>query len=212
MSQQVKGDLLVKRTITTERRVNEGAYAETITAQRDLILHEYAWLRISNDTTQDVVLPDATTLPLGWKQVIDVPVTSVASVNVKTYHISSPVLLKNILTDRAYEFICVDNSTAAGTWLIDFLEEADKIPTGRYSSPFTATTEWGTASNGYYTITITEATHGRGTNPNVQVYELSGSDFHKVDVDDVLVLANGNTSIRVPEVPNLRFAGKIVFI
>jgi len=81
----------------------------------------------------------------------------------------------------------------------------------RYLHNFNNTTDWGTAVGGYYTITVSAVTHGMGTNPVIVIKELTGSDFITVDVDRILVLANGDTSIRVPETPNCRFAGRIVF-
>jgi len=208
---EVKGDMRIKRSLNVERRVNQGTISESISAQRNLVLDDYYWLRLSNSSTQDVVLPDATTLPLGWQVVVDVPTASVSSVNVKTYHLTVPVLLKNIQPSRAYEMTLVDNSTSAGVWHKNFLEEADLVPSLRYLHNFNNTTDWGTAVGGYYTITVSAVTHGMGINPVIVIKELTGSDFVTVDVDQILVLANGDTSIRVPETPNCRFAGRIVF-
>jgi len=205
------GDFGVGRTLTSIR-ANLLAQEEALVATRQVLLHDVQWLRVTNATTQDIVLPDATTLPKGWQLTVDIPTTSVASANVKTYHAVTPVLLKNILVGRAYTFTCVDISTAAGLWQINYLEEADLVPTARFASTFNATTDWGAAVIGYYTITITAVTHGRGAEPNVQVYILTGSDFIKVAPDRIYVAANGDTSIRVPEVPDLRFAGKILFV
>lgn len=209
---QVKGDLSVKRSLTVDRRITDGFSAETIVAIRNITVNDYAWLRITNTTTQDIVLPDATTLLNGWKQVIDVPSTSGASVNVKTYHATTPVLLKNILAGRTYTFILVDNSTSIGVWKIEFIEESEFVPVERFVSTFTATTEWGTASGGFYTITVTEATHGRGVQPLVTIQELSGSDYINVSPHSILILANGNISISVPDSPDLRFAGRMIIV
>ena len=60
-------------------------------------------------------------------------------------------------------------------------------------------------------MTITEATHGRGISPQVDLFEESGSDFVEVHAD-LKVLANGNVEITVPETPDCRFAGKAVFV
>ena len=209
---EFKGDILIGRTGTASRRINTGASAETITTTRNIHNHDYQWLRLSNASTQDIILPDATGILLGWDIVIDVPSTSGASINVKTYDESVPVLLKNILAGRAYRLTCVDISSAAGLWNIDWLEEADLIPSERYVTTFNATTDWGTASAGYYTITVNESTHLRGAQPNVQIEELSGSDYIECKPDQIYKYANGNVSFRVPEVPDLRFAGRIIFI
>lgn len=209
---EVQGNFDVTNIISTGRRLNQGANAENISTLRNLTINDYYWLRITNSSTQDIVMPDATTLPLGWKVVVDVPTASGASVNVKSYHVSAPVLLKNILTNRAYEFTLVDKSDSAGLWHLNYLEEADLIAVPRFESTFNGTTDWGTASAGFYTITITAGTHGRGTMPQVMVQKLTGSDYYTVFVDRCLVLANGNTSIRVPDDPDSRFAGRLLFI
>lgn len=206
------GDYQVGRTIIAGRRVDSGFSAETLSAIRELTRHDYQWLRFSNASTQDAVLPDATTLENGWQVVVDVPDTSAASVNVKTYHATTPVLLRNIIPGRAYAFTLVDNGTAAGVWHVNFLEEADTIPTERYIETFNATTDWSAASGGYHTITVSEATHGRGSNPKVTIRALSGTDYIDVMPDRILIESDGDTKIRVPEVPDLRFAGRAIFV
>ena len=206
------GDFKVGRTIEAGRRMDSGFSAETLTAKKDLDKHSHQWLRITNAATQDVVLPDALTLPNGWKVVVNVPEASGASVNVKTFHGTTPVLLRNVIAGRAYEFTLVDNATATGTWHVDFLEEADSIPTERYVSTFNATGDWGTVSGGYYTIEVTEVTHGRGTNPVVMCRAKSGSDYIAVNPDRIMVLADGNVQIRVPQIPDLRFEGQLIMV
>ena len=206
------GDFKVGRTISAGRRVNEGATALTLTAARNLDLHEYGWLRASAASTQDIVLPDATTLDMSWGVVVDVPDSSGASINVKTYHGTTPVLKRNIVPGRAYRFTCVDTSTEAGLWKVDFLEEADKIPSERYVHSFNATTDWGDVSGGYFYITVTAATHGRGAQPSVSVREIVGTEHIQVSPDRLVVEDSGNVVIRVPADPNLKFAGEMLFI
>lgn len=85
-----------------------------------------------------------------------------------------------------------------------------KLQTKRdFESTFTATTEWGAASGGFYTITVLAATHGQGSQPSVELFELSGSDYLTVFADEVKIASNGDVSFRVPDVPNARFAGKV---
>jgi len=215
--------LEVGRVGVAERRFSGGYKAETISSTKQLTWDDYEWLSISNTTEQNVILPDATTNPnyktltsitnlLGWSVVIYVPETSGDSVMVQTYSSTTPVDLKQILTGRAYRFTCVDASTPAGVWHINYLEEADLVPSERYTSTFDATTSWGAAAGGYYTITVTAATHGRGTNPEVTVLASDSSDWVTVSPDRVKILANGDVQIRVPETPDLRFAGKILFL
>lgn len=215
--------LEVGRVGVAGRRFNGGYNAETISGNRQLTWDDYDFLSISNASEQSVILPDATTNPnyttltgvtdlAGWSIIIHVPESSGDSVMVQTYDATTPTDLKQILTGRAYRFTCVDASTSAGVWHINFLEEADLVPSERYTSTFDATTSWGAAAAGYYTITVTAATHGRGTNPEVTVLAADGSDWVVVSPDRVKVLSTGNVQIRVPETPDLRFAGKILFL
>lgn len=79
------------------------------------------------------------------------------------------------------------------------------------SSSFDATTSWGIPASGEYTITVTETVHGLGANVQVQVFELVGTDYQEVSVD-VIVTATGDVNIKVNEVPDLRFEGKVVIV
>lgn len=81
-----------------------------------------------------------------------------------------------------------------------------------FEQSFNATTDWGVASGGYYTISITEASHAKGTSPIVSILEADGLNFNKVEVDLVTLTPAGDISFRVPETPNLRFAGKIIIV
>ena len=209
MAQTIYGDLNVKRTISADRRVNQGLSKETLTSARSVIINDFAWLQIINATTQDVILPDATTLTEGWSIVVMADVSSGASVNVKTYDAVTPVLLKNILTGRAYRFTLINSGTAAGTWQKDFLEEADLIPAGRYVDSYNATSDWAGPTAGYYTRTVTAATHGMGTSPNVKML-IGAGPYLQVEPDQISVAANGDITYRVPSAPDLRFAGKAI--
>ena len=209
MSQTIYGDLLIKRTINSDRRVNQGLSKETITGPRAVVINDFAWLQIINATTQDVILPDATTLSEGWSIAVMADSASVASVNVKSYHAVTPVLVKNILASRAYRFTLINGTTAAGVWHIDFLEEADLLPAERYAASFNATSDW-TAGSGVYTRTVTEATHLMGAQPEVQVFV--GSAPAVLCMADISVAANGDITISVPSTPDCRFSGKLLIL
>lgn len=84
--------------------------------------------------------------------------------------------------------------------------------TTKYISTFNNTTDWGTASGGYYSITVLVGSHKAGTSPTVQIFELTGSDYDMVQVDRIRVNSSGDITIRVPETPDGRFTGKIVVI
>jgi hypothetical protein len=207
---QFKGDVQITRTSTAQRH-DSALNAETITAQKSLARHDAQWQRLSAASGQDCVLPDATTLPPGWRVVVDA--SGAATVTVKTYHATTPVTLQAVLSGRAYEFTCTNISSAAGGWHVNFLESADQIPSDRYSTTFNATTDWGSASGGYYTITVLASAHGRGTQPVPNLFELIGSDYIHVDADQVKVNGTtGDISIRVSQTPDGRFFGRLVAV
>lgn len=211
MPQSIYGDLSVKRTVNADRRVNQGLSKETITGARSVAINDYAWLQIINATTQDVVLPDATTLTEGWSIVVMADAISGASVNVKSYHAVTPVLVKNILVARAYRFTLLNATTAAGVWHIDFLEEADLIAAERYVDSFNATSDWTGPGGGYYTRVVTAITHGKGTSPAAKVRSGAGP-YTDVTTDQLTVAVNGDITIQVTQTPDLRFAGQIVIM
>ena len=78
-----------------------------------------------------------------------------------------------------------------------------------YVQTFDASSAWGSASGGFYTITITAGTHSKGVNPQVQIFENNSGSFDDVDVDRLRVDSSGNITFRVPDSPDSRFAGKI---
>lgn len=98
---------------------------------------------------------------------------------------------------------------------LDFTGAAGASPSGpaeRYTETFDATTDWGSASGGLYTINILVATHGKGINPNVLVFEDVSGNFEKVEPNQTIIDASGNISITTLETPDTRFAGKILVI
>lgn len=80
----------------------------------------------------------------------------------------------------------------------------------RYFSTFNNTTDWTLASPDY-TRTILAATHGKGLNPNVQVYEQNGADYDMVNIL-IKVNASGDVTMFVSETPDSRFNGLILII
>jgi len=210
----VQGDLNVLRTGNFSRRANQGSTSVSgISSTQSLDEHSFWWNRMETDGNgvQDVVLPDATSLAEGWQVVVD-NIGSVDSLDVKTFDSTTPVLLKTVAIGRAYAFTLRKQGTEAGTWHVNYLEESDGVVATRFAATFNAAGSWGAPSGGYYTQTIAKATHTRGPNPIIQLFKLSGSDYQKVIVDRVKSLANEDITFRAPEVPDLRFAGKIVVV
>ena len=209
MAKEIFGDLNVGRSAKA-RSFQHGLSVETLTTSRNIDAHDFQYLRLSCASNQDVILPNASTLTAGWNRTIDVASDSVGSILLKTYDAVTPVLLKTLASGKSIKVTLLDATTTAGEWKIEVISESETAAAERYVYGFTATTEWGTASAGYYTITVTAATHGIGVNPVCKVQELSGSDFIDVEPDRIYTYANGDISFRVPETPDLRFAGRII--
>lgn len=84
------------------------------------------------------------------------------------------------------------------------------VPT-KYVLTFNATTDWGSAGGGFYSLTVLQTAH-KAVSPTVQIFELSGSDYDVVMVDRIRINSSGDVTIRVPETPDGRFAGKIIIM
>jgi hypothetical protein len=70
--------------------------------------------------------------------------------------------------------------------------------------------DW-TLSGSDYFITISENTHGIGTDPTVVAYFDNGTTFEEVEVD-VSINDAGDVTIKVTSTPDNRFDGKITII
>lgn len=79
-----------------------------------------------------------------------------------------------------------------------------------FVSDFDATTSWVAAAGGYYTITVDAATHGLTAPNGVQVWQNIGGDYELVTVDRLTITAAGDVVLRVVDVPDARFAGRVV--
>jgi hypothetical protein len=75
---------------------------------------------------------------------------------------------------------------------------------------FNATTDWGTAAGGYYTITVLASAHLQGVCCEAMFYRDNAGTFIHVMVDQHTVNASGDVAFRVPAIPDLRFAGKAI--
>ena len=110
------------------------------------------------------------------------------------------------------------NTTIDGSWELIQFDKDDNTGVTKFSASFNnlaspATgADWGVATAGTYSYTVTKGTHMRGDNPVVTVYSTAG--------DEILVKTNrvpsgtniGNVIITVSEVPSGLFAGTIVII
>ncbi len=85
-------------------------------------------------------------------------------------------------------------------------------PAERYTDTFNATSDWGSASGGLYTITVLAATHGKGTAPSVMVFELVSGNYELVGIHTLQINVAGDVSLKVLETPDNRFAGLVLII
>lgn len=83
-------------------------------------------------------------------------------------------------------------------------------PTPNFEQTFNANTDWGSASGGFYTITIPASTHLKGGSPVIQIFELIGSDYDVVDTTLYIDSNTNSISFKALENPDSRFAGKII--
>lgn len=204
---QVRGDLEVKRTGIFDRRADEGLNDESISTSLSLTRHS-ARYQLLNSTSGNnlVILPDATTLPNGWA----VEIFNDGDTALQVQDDQDSGTFDDIAVNGGNRYILLNNGTAQGTWYVEPMETS---ATAKYSDTFDATTDWGSASGGYYTITYLASTHGKGTTPSYQI-EITdgGTGYNRVEVDQVNVNASGDIAFRVPEDPDLRFAGRITVI
>jgi hypothetical protein len=208
--QNIGRDQSVGRTGTFAKRADQGLNDQTISTSLVLTRHAEYYQLLNATTSNDlVVLPDATTLPEGWEVVIlnDGAVALLVEDDTDTGTYDS------IAVGNANRYILLDNGTAGGTWFVEPMDTAAVTAATRYTATFDATTDWGSASGGYYTITVTQATHTRGTTPSVKLQITDGgTGYNAVEPDETNVEANGDISFRVPDSPDLRFAGRIIVV
>jgi hypothetical protein len=127
-------NLLVRRNIGNLKTDDNLCFKEEIlTGIKYINPADYNWYRASNATTQDIVLPDSTDLVCGWSITIDCKSDSVDTVNVKSYHATVPVLIREVGIGESFEFTLVSKSTTAGTWKVTSLSDGtsgDIVVTG----------------------------------------------------------------------------------
>jgi hypothetical protein len=90
------------------------------------------------------------------------------------------------------------------------IEQPPQQGGGANNPPFSATFSIGSwiSDSGEYVLSIAEATHQRGNDLIVQVYEINGSIFQLVDVA-AEVTPTGDVNIKINQIPENRFEGRI---
>lgn len=82
----------------------------------------------------------------------------------------------------------------------------------RFVETFNNTTDWSGPSSGLFSLIVTAATHTKGTNPNVQVYELVSGNYELVQPNSIVINVSGDVTITALETPDTRFNGLILII
>ena len=95
------------------------------------------------------------------------------------------------------------------TGKLDLVDSSQTTQSPNYTETFVSG-DWVGPSSGFYTLSILGATHGKGINPLIQVYELNGGDYELVDVSTSVDSLNGDVTLGVVETPDERFDGKII--
>jgi len=73
---------------------------------------------------------------------------------------------------------------------------------------FNSTTNWELVEDEYI-LSVPSTTHLRGVNPQIQIYEIEGSEFVNV-IAYTSINSSGDIFIKVTQIPDTRFAGKLI--
>jgi hypothetical protein len=217
---EVKGDLWVRRTGIFDRRADQGLHAEALSGNRTVVRHDYHWLALNGGAAgRDVTLPDATTLPLGWRIVIqNTGTTDVLSLKDNGGGALSQVgFVGQTATPVCVEAVLYGNASAPGQWfLIDMSDfDVETVVAGKFVANFVVA-DWPVAVSGYQSITPVEvaglgvATHTRGAHPVYIVQEKIGSDFDRTICDRERMGATGDLALRI--VDGIAFDGRVIFV
>lgn len=77
-----------------------------------------------------------------------------------------------------------------------------------YTHQIANLSDWGLASGGLYTISITANTHQLASEFSVRVYELVGTDYVYTNLP-YTITASGTLVLQVTESPDNRFVGRV---
>lgn len=201
---EFKGDIRIRRTGVFDRRADQGLRSASITTEESLNRHSAYWQSLESTSGNDVLnLPDVGDLPNGWQVVIH----NIGNEDLQVLDGSTQEAI--VTPDGAKRLTLLDG----GDWFVENLEDAEEVSAQRFTLTHNNTSDWGSESAGYYTITTTASTHGRGTRPMIQFYETVGSYEIEVTPDrSLFVTASGDHSFRVPSDPDIRYTGKVIYI
>lgn len=222
---EIKGDLKVRRTGIFDRRADQALKTDTLTADYDVIRHDYHWLRFDGGVAdRAVTLPDATTLSTGWKIVVE----NFGTTNMLNVKNNAAATLKSLTyaplgstEGAAYEFTLLENSTAAGIWYVT--EFGDPTSGGMLAQKSVANflvADWSAVVSDYSELTKVEIAglgadqgtggHGRGTLPIYIVQEKIGTTYDRTICDRERMAASGDLALRVTD--GSQFDGRVILV
>lgn len=94
------------------------------------------------------------------------------------------------------------------TTLNEYSETSSSSASVNYIRVFNNTSDW-VLDVDLYELSVLAAAHNKGLNPQVQTFELNGANFEEVTCN-TLIDNSGNVKIKIPQLPDLRFNGKII--
>lgn len=94
------------------------------------------------------------------------------------------------------------------TGTFDLVNDAAAPASSKYVDTFNATSDW-VLNVDAYEITVLAATHGKGADAQVEVFEFTGGNYEKTNVYSK-VNGSNDVVISVASSPDLRFMGKLI--
>lgn len=95
------------------------------------------------------------------------------------------------------------------TTLNEYSETSSSTASENYIRVFNNTSDW-ILDTDLYELSVLVSAHNKGINPQVQTFELNGSNFEEVTCNTTID-SSGNVKIKIPQQsPDLRFNGKII--
>lgn len=114
--------------------------------------------------------------------------------------------ISNVIFTSSDDSVIITGDPDAGT--IDFISVGGGGGTPDYVATFNDTSDWSGPSSGFYSQSIPLSTHHK-TNPTVDLFETVSGNNEQV-MADISVDGSYVVTIKVPQTPDLRFAGKII--
>ena len=179
---------------------------KTVSAAYQVLITDPSSIGISASASGAVSLPDATTLFKGWSITIS-NVTNINNIN-ETYVYSKTgtqvYLLKTIPSFGSFTFTCKDINTADGIWSVASNMNIDDIK----ATAFNAVSDWTLDGSIYYTSISVKSGHSARPFLVIKGGGPYGDGGFAVTVD--CTFTSGNIKIRVPAIPDCRFAGSCI--